>query len=110
MAETFKELAQRQVPVTTPASVYAPAAATTAIIKGMKITNPSGAAATVRLYHHNSGGAASDATTILPAVSIPAGGWAEFDGVMVMDALDDLKCVSDTNNVLTITVYGMEIT
>jgi len=108
MVETYKQLAQRQIPITTPGLVYSPASGKTAIIRRIVITNPSGADATVRLYHINSGGTNNDASTILPPATVVAGGWAE-GGEMVMDALDELNAVSGTNNVLTITVYGMEI-
>jgi len=108
MTETYKQLAQRQIP-NAAALVYAPAAGKIALIKGIRITNPTVSDATVRLYHINSGGTNNDASTIIPTTTIPAGGHAQDDDLIVMDALDELNCVSGTNNGLTISVYGMEI-
>jgi hypothetical protein len=40
---------------------------------------------------------------------LPAGGWAEFDGTITMDAADIIGGDAETGNLITITIYGDEI-
>ena len=103
MAETIKKLAQTPIDATVEA-IYTVPASTTTIIKHIRIVNPSGTAATVTLYHDGT----TDAFMILPAATIEAGGWAEYDGVITMETGDTLQAKSGTDDVMTITVYGME--
>ena len=48
-------------------------------------------------------------TTIIPEATLPAGGWAEFDGTITMDAADVLGGDAEQNTEITITIYGDEI-
>ena len=103
MAETLKKLGQAQIGSAVSAHYTVPATTTT-IIKHLRIVNPTVTAATVTLYHDGT----TDAFMILPAATIEAGGWAEYDGVITMETGDTLQAKSGTDDVMTITVYGME--
>jgi len=58
---------------------------------------------------HSTGTTYDEATTIIPEATIPAGGWAEFNGTITMDADDILAGKGQQASELTITVYGDEI-
>ena len=105
MAETYKKLAQGQLP-SSAGTLYTVPANTSTIVKHIRIVNTDSSARTARLYHDGT----TDATTILPAVSIEAGGWAEFEGTIVMEAADTLSGLGSVASQVTYTVYGMELT
>ena len=108
MAETYKQLGQ-MILTTGDDTVYTVPASTSAIIKNIKVVNYSGAAATVALWQGSGDAIDVDADIILPPVSIDAGGWAEFDGSICMEAAAELHADGETATSLTITVYGLEI-
>jgi hypothetical protein len=105
MAETYKKLAQGQL-TTSSGTLYTVPSATSTIIKYITLTNTTGGAQTAQLFHDGT----SAATCILPIISIVAGGWAEFEGTIIMEAADTLAGDSDAGTSITYTVYGLEIT
>ena len=107
MAETYKNLGQSQIP-NAPTVIYTVPALTQAIAKFMNVSSPETnlGAATVKIWKQG----AVDANLILPAISLGIGEFAEWDGTMTMEAGDTLQAESDTNNALTITIDGVEIT
>jgi hypothetical protein len=104
MAEAYKKLAQTLVDATVEA-VYTVPANTQAIVKHIVITNETGSTATVTLYHDGT----ANVNIILPTSDIVAGGFAEFEGTITMEAGDTLQAKSGTDDVLGMTVHGMEI-
>ena len=105
MAETYKKLAQTLVDSSNE-TLYTVPANTTTIIRSMRLVNTTGTAATVKLFHDGT----ATANMILPFVTIAANGWAEFDGTIIMEAADTLIGISGTQNVINMTVYGLELT
>jgi len=105
MAETYKKLVQTLVDSSNE-TFYTVASNTTTIIRSMRAVNTTGTAATLKLFHDGE----ATSNMILPAVTIEANGWAEFDGVIVMEAADTLIGISGTQNVINLTVYGLELT
>ncbi len=106
MAESFKLLARQQIPnsVTT---IYTVPADTQAIIKRVRVANPAGSGDVACTLYVNGTAAANQ---IMPAVTIPEGGFAEDDGAITLNAADTLRALGSVNNALTITVHGVEIT
>jgi hypothetical protein len=102
---TFKKLAQQLVP-DSPTLIYTVPADTQTLIRHIIVPNPSLADASFALWVDGT----SDANLEKPPSSVLAGGWIEFSGVMAMGAGDQLYVSSDTDNVLTITVDGLERT
>lgn len=104
MAETYKKLAQGQLAATT-GVLYTVPAATSAIIKKMIIVNNDTEDLTAEFYHDGT----TEATRILPPISIDAGGWAEFEGTICMEASDTLQGKGEQATEITYTIYGLEI-
>ena len=105
MADAFKKLAQ-VVLGTTPSTLYTVPGATEAIVKHIRMVNTSGSDTTVKLWHDGS----ADGNVILPAVTVKAGGWAEFDGALLMEAADTLQGEAGAVTSITVTAYGDEVT
>lgn len=104
MAETYKKLGQGQL-ANSAGTLYTVPGNTSTIVKHIRLTNNTGTDRTARLYHDGT----TDATTILPAATIKAGGWAEFDGAILMEATDTLSGLSSAATAITYTIYGLEI-
>ena len=106
--DNFKMLAQAQLG-TSEAAVYGAVPANhETIIKHITVVNNDTAALWFTLFH-STGTTYTEATTIIPEATIPAGGWAEFNGTITMDATDILAGKGQQASELTITVYGDEI-
>ena len=105
MAETYKKLIQELVDDSND-TLLTVAANTTVIIKSMKAVNTTGTAAALKLFHDGT----AAVNLILPAVSIAANGWAEFEGTIIMEAADTLVGISGTDEAINLTVYGLELT
>lgn len=105
MTDTVKRLAQATVG-TSAAAFYTVPGSTSAIVRHIVAANTSGSATTLIVYH---GGSAA-ANTILPSVSVPAGGRIEFDGIISMAAADTLQAIAGAGSAIQVTVHGMEIT
>jgi hypothetical protein len=105
MADTFKVLYQGQ-PSTSAATVYTSPSATQVVIKNIRIVNTSATATTIKLFQ----GGTADSNVILPAVSIDAGGFAEFEGAITMAASTTIAAQAGANSSITLTIYGLEVT
>lgn len=107
MAETFKKLAQAQAGTSAATLYTSPASAgNSTIIKSIRIVNTDTSARWVKLYQAGT----ADSNLILPQTTIPAGGWAEFNGSLVMSNNETLSSQGEVASKLTITVSGVEIT
>jgi len=104
MAEAWKKLAQGQLPSTV-GTIYTVPASTETIIKHIVLSNPTGSDRTAALWHDGT----TDAFNILPPTTIVAGTWAEFDGVLTLEAGDTIAGDSDAATAVTFTIYGLEI-
>ena len=104
MAEAYKKLGQGQLPTTT-AAIYTVPGSTEAIVKHMRFVNNDTEDLTFSLYHDGD----TEAVCILPTATIEAGGWAEWDGTLVMEAADTLQGKASQATEITYTVYGLEV-
>jgi hypothetical protein len=104
MSENFKKLAQAQLGVGA-STLYTVPGATQAVIKHMRVANPTGSTVSFKLWHDGT----TDSFIIVPSADILAGGWAEFDGNILMETADTLSGLASIATSLTITVYGLEI-
>ena len=106
-SDNFKQLHQSQLSTTAGALYTVPANHET-IIKNITVVNNETEALWFTLFHTQA--TPYDATTtIIPAATLPAGGWAQFDGTITMDAADISGGDAETGNLITITIYGDEI-
>lgn len=106
MPDTYKVLYQGQ-PSTASGVVYTVPSGAQAIVKTMRIVNTSTTTATtIKLWQ----GGSADSNVILPATSIDAGGFAEFEGTVTMAASTTLTAQAGAATTITLTIYGLEIT
>jgi len=111
MAETYKRLAQGRLPAAGGTTeLFDVPAATQVIIKSINISNNTGTARAVTLHHVTNGGSLADTNIILPGVSIQAGGWAEYDGTICMAATTEFHGFAAVADVISYTIWGVEIT
>lgn len=112
MARTPKRLAGPAQVSNAAATKYTVPALTKTIIRHIHVQNPSGSAATFTL----SIGADAAGTRVLDAFSIPAAAAGVTASVVdwwvyyVVDAAEIVQAFSGTNNILTLTIDGDEIT
>ena len=106
-SDNFKLLHQRQLSTTAGALYTVPANHET-IIKNITVVNNDTEALWFTLFH-TTGTTYTEATTIIPEATIAAGGWAEWEGSMTLDASDILGGDGEQASELTITVWGDEI-
>lgn len=104
MTDTYKKIAQAQ-PGTSATTLYTVPSATQAIVKHIRVVNTDSTARTIKFWHDGN----SDERVILPATSIRAGGWAEFDGTITLEASDTLSAQASVGSKVTVTIYGLEI-
>ena len=105
--DNFKLLHQSQI-TTTAGALYTVPADHETIVKNIKVVNNDTEALWFTLFH-TVGTTYSEATTIIPEATIAAGGWAEFNGTITMDAADVLGGDAEPASEITISVYGDEI-
>ena len=105
--DNFKLLHQSQIG-TTAGALYTVPASLEAIIKYITVVNNDTEELWFTLFH-TTGTTYSEATTIIPEATLPAGGWAEFNGTITMDAADILGGDAEQASEITITIYGDEI-
>jgi hypothetical protein len=104
--DTVKKLGQMELTGSTD-TLYTVPGATSALVKHMSIVNTSTiSGSTVKLWHDGS----ANVNLIMPAVTIAAGEWAEFEGTITMETGDTLKAEAQSANIITITVHGVEFT
>jgi hypothetical protein len=104
MTDTYKKIYQGQ-PGTSATTLYTVPSATQAIIKHIRIVNNDSTARTIKLWHDGT----AAANVILPATSVRAGGWAEFDGTITLEASDSFSGQASAAAQVTVTIYGLEI-
>jgi hypothetical protein len=105
--DNFKMLHQSQIGTTAGALYTVPANHET-IIKGITLVNNDSEALWVTLFH-TTGTTYTEATKILPPITMLAGGFGEFDGTITMDAADIIGGDAEQASEITITIYGDEI-
>ena len=117
MAETYKRLGQGQVATAVNASngiIYTCPANTTAIIRQMNFSNIHGSIHALTLYHIDNGGTAGVTNVIMNGSNIAAGGWADFNGTIILESQDELRGMCTLNtpaaNQITYVIYGLELT
>lgn len=101
MAITLQKLYQGQAAATA-AAIYTATRAMS--INHLRAVNTDTSARTLKLWQ---GASATDATCILPAVSIPAGGWLELGGLYLNNS-DALYAQASVASKVTVTVYGVD--
>ena len=105
--DNFKILQQAQI-TTTAAAIYTVPTDHEAIVKGITVVNNDTEALWFTLFHTD-GTTYDETTTIIPEATLPAGGWAEFNGTITMDAADIIGGDAEQASEITITIYGDEI-
>jgi hypothetical protein len=114
MAETYKKLAQGQL-ATSVGRLYLCPGSTTTIVRHIRLVNTDSDIHSVTMHHIDSGVTPGPTTNILNAVNLAAGGWAEFDGTIILEAADELQGLIGASNSgaatdITYTIYGLELT
>ena len=104
MTDSYKKLYQGQ-PGTSATTLYTVPSATQAIIKHIRVVNNDSTARTIKLWHDGT----AAANVILPATPVRAGGWAEFDGTITLEASDSFSGQASVASQVTVTIYGLEI-
>ena len=108
-SDNFKILAQVQ-PGTSATTIYGAVPANhETIIKAIHMVNNHSSAVTITLFIADGATTVTEATTILPAVSMAAGSFATFEGTITMEAGDYLRGIAGTASEITVTVFGDEI-
>jgi hypothetical protein len=106
MADTYKKLYQGTLS-TASGVAYTVPSGTQAIVKSMRIVNyHATTATTIKLWQ----GGSADSNVILPATTVDAGGFAEFDGTLTMAAADTIVAQAGAATSITLTIYGLELT
>lgn len=104
MPDTYKKFYQQQ-PGTSATTLFTVDSGRQVIVKHIRVVNNDTSARTIKLWHDGT----ADANVILPATSIRAGGWAEFDGTITMEASDSFSGQASVASKVTVTIYGLEI-
>ena len=110
MAMQEKQLGQARENSTNAASIYSPAASTTAIIKSLVVCNQSGARATFRIFLDDNGSTYDQSTAMFYDIPLPANTTIQIDTYWCMNNQSgNLAYRSSVANAITITVMGVEI-
>lgn len=108
---TFKQLGQARPANTTAVSIYSPATGVTTIINTIHVANTTGTDATYRLFHDANGTTYDETTALAFDITIKANTVQVHDYIIGMnDTTGNLAVRTDTNDAVTFTVYGQEIT
>ena len=106
MARAPKRLAGPALVSNSAATKYTVPGSTTAVVRYIHVSNPSGSAVTFTL----SIGADATGTRLYNAHSIPANSLFERHVYLVLAAAEIIQAFAGTNNQLTLTIAGDEIT
>jgi len=106
MTDTAKRLAGPDDIPNSTTTMYTVPGSTTAIIRNIHIANTTTSAASIKM----SIGADAAGTRILGDLVVPANGTYDWSGFMVLAAGETLRATGGTNNALTVTVSGVEVT
>ena len=82
---------------------------TEAIVKTINISNNTATARVVTLHHTSNSASLADTNLILPGVEIEAGGFAEFGGSICMSATTEIHGFAAAADVISYTIWGLEI-
>ena len=104
MTDTYKTLSQSQLP-NAAAAQYTVPGATQAIVRSIVLVNTSASPVTVSLFVN--GSAASN--KILDTYTIPANTRVELNGIITLAATNTIQGVCSTAAVVTMSVFGLEI-
>lgn len=108
MTDTASRVYGPAQPGTGNATLYTVPGATTAVFRGIHITNTTGSAATISLAFN--GTAATAANCFLYQFSIPASGSYDWSGFQTLATGDTLQGLQGTASALTLTVSAVLIT
>lgn len=111
MAVTKKRLMGPAAVATGPATIYTVPAGTKTIVRKIHVQNPSGS---IVIFTLSIGADAAD-TRIISGYSVPAAAAGaahviDWWGPYTLDAAEVIQASAGTNNILTITIDGEEIT
>jgi hypothetical protein len=106
MATTSKRLFGPAQLTNAAATKYTCPALTVAVIRRMRVSNPTGGAVTFTI----SIGADASGTRLYDAVSVPAGGAVDIWGPFTLAAAEILQALASANTSLVLTVDGTETT
>lgn len=104
MTDTYKKLFQGQLP-SAAAAQYTVPGATQAIIRTVVLVNTSGSPVVVSLFTDGS----ANSNKILDSYTIPANTRIELNSVMTLGAAGAIWGVAGTAAVVTMTLFGLEI-
>ena len=104
MSDTFKVLAQGQLPSTI-GTLYTAPGSTAAIVKSIHLVNTDSATRTASLTVNGT----AAANQILPPADILAGGWADYEGVITLAAAETISGVASVASKVTYTIFGDEV-
>ncbi len=106
-----KQLGQLRPANTTAASLYSPGANTTAIIKSIVVCNTTSGAPAFRIFIDDDGTTYDETTAHYFDVSMVANETLQIDTFWAMnDSTGNLAVRTDTNDAITFTAHGVEIT
>lgn len=114
MADDFKKLAQAELTtIGSPVTLVTAGATAQIIVRHIRAVNQdTGQSIALKMWQTGT----TNADIILPSADISAGGWAEFEGTIILDPNEVLyaSCENPTTGAstadITITVYGLEMT
>ena len=109
MGMAYKKLGAASIASASNTTVYTAPASTQTEVKVCWICNTTASDVTLELWHVASGGSASDANKLMPAVTIPANDFKKIQADWQMSTSDTIQAKGSTNVAITITLYGVEI-
>lgn len=104
MGETLKRLAQGQLG-TSAVALYTPAAGVTAIVRSLRLVNPTATTSWIELWD----GGSTNVNAIIPRRTLYGYESAEFDGVLVLEPTVGLFGAAQVATTITYTAYGIEL-
>ena len=105
MAEEFVKISQEVLTAGASPVAVASGSVEGTIVRHMRVANNSSDDTTLAMWQ----GGTTDAEMILPPAMITEGGWAEFEGSIILNGADTLYAAAGAGADLTITVYGLEM-
>lgn len=106
-----KQLGQLRPANTTAASLYSPGAGVTTIIASVVVCNTTGTSAKFRVFLDDDGTTYDETTALFYDVDIEANTTVQVDTFYAMNnSSGNLAVRTDTNDALTFTCFGAEIT
>lgn len=112
MTDTYSKLFQTDLTVvSSPVVLVTAGAAEQVIVKHIRVVNQGAVTTAIRMYQ--TGTTVDD--LILPTADIAPGGWAEFEGTIILSPNEVLYASKENSTLastadITITVYGLRMT